>query len=87
VFVAPRLVGVAAIYGTFVAAFALLAWLSIAFNLLLLGAAWTDVRVRDRERMPPLVRNFSRQGLGEAKRLADDAENAEPSMRRSEGRD
>lgn len=43
-FIAPRLVGVAAVYGTFVAAIALLAWLSIAFNLLLLGAAWTNVR-------------------------------------------
>lgn len=46
-FLAPRLVGVAAVYGTFVAAFALLAWLSVAFNLLLLGAAWTDVRMRN----------------------------------------
>lgn len=46
VFIAPRLVGVAALYGTFVALFALLAWLSIGFNLLLLGAAWTEVRGR-----------------------------------------
>jgi membrane protein len=46
-FIAPRLVGLAAVYGTFVAAFALLAWLSIAFNLLLLGAAWTAVRAGD----------------------------------------
>jgi membrane protein len=45
-FIAPRLVGTAAIYGTFVAVFALLAWLSIAFNVLLLGAAWTEVRMR-----------------------------------------
>jgi membrane protein len=43
-FIAPRLVGTAAIYGTFVAVFALLAWLSIGFNLLLLGGAWTRVR-------------------------------------------
>jgi membrane protein len=43
-FVAPRLVGVAALYGTFVAVFALLAWLSIGFNVLLLGAAWARVR-------------------------------------------
>jgi membrane protein len=43
-FVAPRLVGVAALYGTFVAVFALLAWLSIGFNVLLLGASWTRVR-------------------------------------------
>jgi membrane protein len=45
-FVAPRLVGVATLYGTFVAAFALLAWLSIAFNVLLLGGAWARVRAR-----------------------------------------
>lgn len=43
-FVAPRLVGAAALYGTFVAVFALLAWLSIGFNVLLLGGSWTRVR-------------------------------------------
>jgi YihY family inner membrane protein len=43
-FVAPRLVGVAALYGAFVAVFALLAWLSIGFNVLLLGASWACVR-------------------------------------------
>jgi YihY family inner membrane protein len=46
VFIAPRLVGWAALYGAFVALFALLAWLSVGFNVLLLGAAWTDVRGR-----------------------------------------
>jgi len=44
-FIAPRLVGAAALYGTFVAIFALMAWLSIGFNVLLLGGAWTRVRV------------------------------------------
>lgn len=43
-FLAPRLVGVAALYGAFVAVFALLAWLSVGFNVLLLGASWTRVR-------------------------------------------
>lgn len=43
-FLAPRLVGAAALYGTFVAGFALLAWLSMGFNVLLLGGAWTRVR-------------------------------------------
>jgi membrane protein len=43
-FVAPRLLGVAALYGAVVTAFALLAWLSFEFNFLLLGAAWTRVR-------------------------------------------
>jgi uncharacterized BrkB/YihY/UPF0761 family membrane protein len=41
---APLMTHVAAIYGTFVAAFAVLAWLSISFNLLLLGACWARVR-------------------------------------------
>ncbi len=43
---APLLTRMAAVYGTFVAFFAILAWLSISFNLLLFGACWT--RVRDR---------------------------------------
>jgi membrane protein len=41
---APLLTRMAAIYGTFVAFFAILAWLSISFNVLLLGACWTRVR-------------------------------------------
>lgn len=51
-FVAPRLVGVAALYGTFVAVFGLLVWLSIGFNVLLLGASWTSVRMRARSHAP-----------------------------------
>jgi membrane protein len=43
-FFAPLLTHMAAIYGTFVAFFAILAWLSISFNVLLLGASWTRVR-------------------------------------------
>lgn len=43
--VAPWLLGTAALYGAFVAVFALLAWLSISLNVLLLGAAWTRVRL------------------------------------------
>jgi membrane protein len=43
-FIAPRLVGYAALFSAFVAVFALLAWLSISFNVLLLGASWTRVR-------------------------------------------
>jgi uncharacterized BrkB/YihY/UPF0761 family membrane protein len=34
----------AAVYGTFVAFFAILAWLAISFNVLLFGACWTRVR-------------------------------------------
>ncbi len=50
--VAPRLVGAAALYGAFVAVFALLAWLSIGFTILLLGAAWSVVRARPRLTSP-----------------------------------
>jgi uncharacterized BrkB/YihY/UPF0761 family membrane protein len=42
--IAPLMTRIASIYGTVVAVFALLAWLSISFNVLLLGAAWTRVR-------------------------------------------
>jgi membrane protein len=42
---APLMFRTAALYGAVVAVFALLAWLSIGFNMLLMGAAWTRVRV------------------------------------------
>jgi membrane protein len=47
-FIAPMLTHMAAIYGTFVAFFAILAWLSISFNVLLFGACWTRVREQAR---------------------------------------
>jgi membrane protein len=43
-FIGPRLAGFAVLFGAFVAIFALLAWLAISFNMLLLGASWTRVR-------------------------------------------
>ena len=43
-FVAPRVVGAAAVAGSLAAAFIALAWLSFTFQLLLLGAAWVSVR-------------------------------------------
>lgn len=43
-YLAPRLVGSSALYGTFVAVFAAMVWLSTGFQILLVGAAW----VRDR---------------------------------------
>jgi membrane protein len=43
-FIAPRMVGYAALFGALVAVFALLAWMQISFNLLLLGASWARVR-------------------------------------------
>jgi len=47
-FLAPRLVGVAALAGPLASGFAALAWLSFSFQAFLLGAAW--VRVRDEQR-------------------------------------
>jgi len=44
VFLAPRLIGSAALLGTLATAFAALAWLALSFQAVLLGAAW----VRDR---------------------------------------
>jgi membrane protein len=43
-FVAPRIVGAAAVAGSLAAAFIALAWLSFTFQLLLLGAAWARIR-------------------------------------------
>jgi membrane protein len=44
-YVAPRLIGAAAVYGTFVAIFAAMIWLATGFQLLLIGAAWVSVRL------------------------------------------
>jgi membrane protein len=54
-FIAPRLTHTAAIYGTLVAFFAILVWLSISFNVLLFGASWTRVRevAMARQGVPP----------------------------------
>ncbi len=49
-YLAPRIVGAAAFAGSLATAFVALAWLSLTFQVLLLGAAW--VRVRDH---PPAV--------------------------------
>jgi YihY family inner membrane protein len=45
VFLAPRLVGVAALAGSLATAFVALAWLSFSFQALLYGASWIRVRV------------------------------------------
>ena len=50
-FLAPRLVGVAAVVGTVATVFIALAWFSFSFQALLLGAAW--VRVRQRRAVGP----------------------------------
>jgi membrane protein len=44
-FLAPRLIGTAALIGTLATVFAALAWLAVSFQAILVGAAW----VRDRE--------------------------------------
>ena len=64
VLIAPRLMGLWSVTGTALAIFALLAWLSIAFNVLLLGAAWTETRLE----LGPLVG----LGIGERRDRADD---------------
>ncbi len=43
-FVAPRLIGIAVLYGAVAATFAVLAWLSIVAQLLLLGLVWVRFR-------------------------------------------
>lgn len=67
-FVAPRIVAVAAFAGSLATAFIALAWLSFTFQALLLGAAW--VRVRD---------DRSARSAGSA--LASPATSAEPRVR------
>ncbi len=44
VFLAPRLIGNAALLGTIATVFAALAWLSLSFQVILLGAAWVGDR-------------------------------------------
>jgi uncharacterized BrkB/YihY/UPF0761 family membrane protein len=51
VFLAPRLIGSAALLGTIAVVFAALAWFSLSFQALLIGAAW----VREREPGAPPV--------------------------------
>lgn len=53
-FLVPRLVGAAELAGSLASGFAALAWLSLSFQALLLGAAW--VRVRDEGRSASLER-------------------------------
>jgi membrane protein len=52
-YVAPRLIGGAALYGAFVAIFAAMVWLSTGFQVMLLGAAW--IRERIGPAPPPFV--------------------------------
>jgi YihY family inner membrane protein len=52
VYLAPRLIGAAALLGTIAAVFAALAWLSLSFQALLLGAAWTAEREAPADSVP-----------------------------------
>ena len=79
----------AALYGAIVAVFALLAWLSIGFNMLLIGAAWTRVRAlarpHRRTRRRPTSRTRAAADASEARAalgLARAAAAAEPRVRR-----
>jgi membrane protein len=48
VYIAPILTGALSVFGGVAAVFAALAWLHLAFQVLLIGAAWTRVRLDDR---------------------------------------
>ena len=51
-FVAPWLIGMAAVVGALASAFAALAWLALSFQTILVGAAWVRVRAIDEEEAP-----------------------------------
>jgi YihY family inner membrane protein len=76
VFLAPRLVGIAALAGSLATAFIALAWLSFTFQALLYGAAW--VRVRDDRRRASLAQAVADGDGAEASALASPAPPAEP---------
>jgi membrane protein len=48
VYIAPLLTGALSVFGGVATVFAALAWLHLAFQVLLIGAAWTRVRLEDR---------------------------------------
>jgi membrane protein len=52
-FIAPRMLQWAALFGALLSVFAVLIWLSISLNVLLFGAAWVKVRVRERKDRQP----------------------------------
>lgn len=55
-FVAPKLIGAAALIGTLATVFAALAWLALSFQAILIGAAW--VRDRGERATPPGARSL-----------------------------
>ena len=55
-FLAPKLIGAAALIGTLATVFAALAWLALSFQAILIGAAW--VRDRGERRLPSGARSL-----------------------------
>jgi membrane protein len=53
VYIAPLLTGALSVFGGVAAVFAALAWLHLAFQVLLIGASWTRVRLDEAEAMKP----------------------------------
>jgi YihY family inner membrane protein len=51
VYIAPLLAGALSVFGSVAAVFAALAWLHLAFQVILFGAAWTSVRLEAAQRM------------------------------------
>ena len=76
-FLVPRLVGVAELAGSLASGFVALAWLSLSFQVLLLGAAW--VRVRD---LGPPAGVATELALAGSAPLEGAAAPAEPGVRR-----
>jgi membrane protein len=70
-FLVPRLVGVSELAGPLASGFAALAWLSLSFQVFLLGAAW--IRVRDERRAQAVTADRS-VGLAALERAAPTTE-------------
>jgi membrane protein len=60
-FIAPRMLQWAALFGALLSVFAVLIWLSISLNVLLIGAAWTRVRVHEAQQDEDAVGDTSVQ--------------------------
>jgi YihY family inner membrane protein len=78
-FLAPRLVGAAALAGSVATAFIALAWLSFTFQALLYGAAW--VRVREEAAAAKEKRDAAEAAAAASLRDAPAAEAADPGTR------
>ena len=77
VFIAPRLVGALEVFGGFAAVFAAMTWLSWSFQALLIGAAWTSIRLP--ESPPPAGPQVEDLGPAAQSRVAASAQETEGS--------